>query len=222
MAILNEYLTQFKGETINDRITKDCSKFLHENKKLSPSEACLIQVCDPKTKEILGIGGSEPSDLFLTFLGEFWEFFWRVPFSGGLTNQYTDTSNILRTVQMQGVGGGFFPYSQGSTGTGFQVGSGSTAPARTDIGIENPFITSPESGILPTGNGFYDSVLGTISASTLIVAGGSGTISEAVAIWKINTTANVGRFFAWARDLISPSVSFVPANTITITWTWQL
>jgi len=118
--------------------------------------------------------------------------------------------------------GGFFPYSQGTTGTAFQVGSGTTPPVRTDFKIQTPFITAPESGIVVTGNGFYNSGLGNFTASTLIVAGGLGTINEAIATWLINTTANLPRSFAYARDLISPAVPFLPAQTITITWTWQL
>ena len=69
---MNEYLNQFKGQTINEKISKDCSNYLLENKKKSINEACLVQVSNSKTKEILGLGGSIPNDLFLDFIGRFW------------------------------------------------------------------------------------------------------------------------------------------------------
>jgi len=203
MAILNEYLNQYKGQTINDRIVKDCSKYLLENKKKSFSVASLVQVLDPKTKEILGLGGSDPNDLFLDFIGEFWEAFMRPPQQAGLLQKtLTDISGTPRLIDIQSTTN---PYDVGTAGTQIQIGSGSTAPVRTDFGIENPFIVSPESGLRPTGNGFYSSALGQISASAFYVAGGSGTIRETIETWFIE-----GFNFAFARDSITPNVSFVP------------
>jgi len=218
---MNEYLLQYKGKTIDERITKDCCNYLVENKKMSPAEACLVQVSDSKSKEILGLGGSAPNDLFTDQLGIWWESFMTVPSSASLIVTLKNFGGVGLGVRIRG---GTFQFARtdgGAIGSEIRIGQGSTPPARTDFSIDTPFVTIPESGFINTASGAYNSGLGNFIYSALIVAGGSGTISEAGTFFRWQTTSNNTNLFMMARDLISPTVAFVAGQTITVTWTWQ-
>lgn len=218
---MNEYLLQYKGKTIDERITKDCCNYLVENKKMSPAEACLIQVSDSKSKEILGLGGSAPNDLFTDQFGIFWESFMTVPSGASLVLTLKQFGGVPIGIRVRGGTFEFDETNGGAIGTEIRIGQGSTPPARTDFDIQTPFVTSPESDFRNTASGVYNSGLGNFIYSALIVAGGSGTISEAGTYMRWQTTSNNTNLWLWARDLISPTVPFTAGQTITVTWTWQ-
>ncbi len=219
--LVNEYLNQFKGQTINERILNDCRNYLLENKKVSPQQICLVHNTDQKTKEILGIGGSDPNDIINDNFGNWWRGLNRPLTSFFVTNVLLDNLNIARTLQILGVGGGFFSFSQNVVGSLIRIGSGSTPPARSDFNIETPFGTAPESGFVATDAGVYTSATGQGTYFGFYVAGGSGTVSEAATFMQWNASNNVVRQFMMARDLISPTVAFVAAQTISIQYIWQ-
>jgi len=229
---MNEYLNQFKGETINDRIVKDCSNYLSEEKlritQKNPNEVSLVSVLDPKTKEIISIGGSVPSDLITDAFGLMWSQHNRVVVGGtvdfaGLIAE----DNVARTIRFINVGTPVNTrYNEGNlpnAGGQVKIGQGSTAPARSDFDIETPFVTSPESLPVNVSPPVYDNVLNQIDFFTIQQAGGSGTISEIgfFLLWRDLTTGGTRRYMI-AHDLISPTVSFIATQTITVNWIWQI
>lgn len=224
---MNEYLNQFKGETINDKIVKDSTNYLLEEKlrvtQKNPNEVCLVSVLDPKTKEIISIGGSIPSDLICDAFGRLWAEHNRIPVGGavdfvGLIAE----DNVQRTIRLIDP---LTAYNKpvGSFGGQIKIGQGTTAPVRTNFDIENPFVISPESLATDVTPPFYDNILGQIQFFSSLQAGGSGTISEIgfFSIWRSQVPVTVLPYLL-ARDLVSPTVSFIATQIITVNWTWQI
>jgi len=224
---MNEYLNQFKGDTINDRIVKDSTNYLLEEKlritEKNPNEVSLVSVSDPKTKEIISIGGSTPSDLILDAFGFLLQEHNRVPVGTvSSASIFKATDNVTRAFKMADP---LTAYNKplGTRGCQIQIGQGITAPVRTDFDIETPFVTSPES--LPTDvtAPFYDNTLFQIQFFSSLQAGGSGTISEIglLCSWRDVTTGGT-RSYLLAHDLILPTVSFITNQIITMNWVWQI
>ena len=103
-----------------------------------------------------------------------------------------------------------------------QVGSGSTAPTRTDFDIETAFGTSPESAKFNSSVPVYSDVNFNFKNSGQITAGGSGTVNESIfeIIWR--DQGSVNRFFVLYRDAISPGVPFVASQSIFLEYTTQI
>lgn len=229
---MNEYLNQFKGKTINDRIVKDSSNYLleeklKENKKI-PNEVSLVTVIDPKTKQIISIGGSIPNDLITDAFGLMWSQHNRVVVGGTVDfGGLIAEDGVSRTIRLINVGTPVNTrYNEGNlpnAGGQVKIGQGITAPVRTDFDIETPFVTTPESLPVNVSPPIYDNVLNQITFFTLQVAGGSGIISEIgfFLLWR-DLTTGVTRRYLIAHDLVSPTVSFVVGQSIAVNWTWQI
>jgi len=103
-----------------------------------------------------------------------------------------------------------------------QVGSGSTAPARTDFAIETAFGTGPEDTFFESTIPIYDNSNFNFKNAGSISAGGSGTVNESVlqAFWS--DAANGSRVNTLYRDAISPGVPFVASQTIALEYTTQI
>ena len=97
-----------------------------------------------------------------------------------------------------------------------QVGSGTTPPTRQDFDIESPFVVAPESNPANSNLFGYDSGLGKINTGTLISNTGSfGTITEVTKVMRV--TNNTGtKVIIIMRDLVSPPVNFISAQSINI------
>lgn len=228
---MNEYLNQFKGDTINDRIVKDSTNYLLEEKlrvtEKNPNEVSLVSVLDPKTKEIISIGGSTPNDLILDAFGLLLQEHNRVagfapPIDSALVFKAID--GIARVFRMVSASPQVSYNSPlGTRGGQIKIGQGITAPARTDFDIETPFVTSPESLLTNVTAPFYDNTLFQIQFFSSLQAGGSGSISEIgfFCLWR-DLTTGATRSYMLAHDLISPSVSFIANQIITMNWVWQL
>jgi len=228
---MNEYLNQFKGDTINDRIVKDSTNYLLEEKlrvtEKNPNEVCLVSVLDPKTKEIISIGGSIPSDLILDAFGFLLQEHNRVagfspPIDSALVFKAEDgVSRAFRMVSVNPQVSYNMPL--GTRGGQIKIGQGITAPVRTDFDIETPFVTSPES--LPTNvtAPFYDNTLFQIQFFSSLQAGGSGSVSEVgfFCLWRDVTTGATRRYLL-AHDLIFPAVPFIATQVIKTNWVWQI
>jgi len=106
-------------------------------------------------------------------------------------------------------------------GTSIQVGSGSTAAARTDYKIETALGTAPEDDLFDTGSGSY--AAGATSVAGAITAGGSGTINEVVLAghWYDETADNFDDFCLF-HDILVSGEAFTPAQTITVAYTLNL
>lgn len=223
MAIINEYLNQFKGETISERIAKDCSKYLMEQKikQNHYSQVALVSVLDPKTKEIKNLGGSIPSDIITDNLGEWLAI--HCTQQTGLARSFPniDTGGVVRTMNFNNLPNIY--NNGGAQGSLIQLGSGTSVVARTDFKIETPFIIVPENGgISISALAFYDNVLNQITYNMNLIAGGSGTIEETASIQQWSDLSGVQRQILVAHDLISPAVAFVATQLIAVTYTWQI
>jgi len=229
---MNEYLNQFKGDTINDRIVKDSTNYLLEEKlrvtEKNPNEVCLVSVLDPKTKEIISIGGSTPSDLILDAFGFLLQEHNRLPVGSSPPVDsplvFKANDGVTRALRMVSPNPQVSYNSPlGTRGGQIQIGSGSTPPVRTDFDIETPFVVSPEDSPVDVTPPFYDNVLNQIQFFSSFQAGGSGSISEIgfFCFWRDITTGGT-RLYLLAHDLISPSVSFIATQVITMSWIWQI
>lgn len=102
------------------------------------------------------------------------------------------------------------------TGTAFQLGSGSTTPARADYAIETAFATAPEDDQFDSATGSY--AAGAITVTGAVTAGGAGTVNEAglFASWRIQNTNNAAYYLLF-HDAISPGVTFVATDPLAVT-----
>jgi len=228
MAVLNQELLQYKGYTAKEKVISDCHKILQENKLKElgylprPNESCLITVLDKNKEEILGIGGSKPSDLILDNWGTWWALM------GGVNNGFffpkQTNGSTANNFKSKGTTQNWYNFTLSATaGTRIQVGSGATPPTRADFFVDTAFGTSPESVSFNTPIGGYNSGLGQISYGASIGAtGGSGTVAEAITILVFVDLGNISRAMAITRDLISPTVGFSPANFINVNYIWQI
>lgn len=133
-----------------------------------------------------------------------------------------NTSGVGRAISIYG-GNSQSLYNDSNDGTiddRAQVGQGVTPVSRSDIAIETPFGSSPESGNVISIPGGYNPALAKVEISTTITpTGGSGTITEVVKIQNIIVLITQNpEFFAFFRDIISPGKSFNIAETINLTY----
>ena len=220
----NQELLNFVGYTMKQKVLMDATKILLENKakKLGylpkPAEVSLV-VCH-ENGEIKGIGGSNPNDIFNNNFGELLQVWFRPITTRTVT--LVDDGGTNRLIK-SGVSGATWNNNTG--GSRFQVGQGSTAPARSDLAIETPFAnTGPEDSLQNSNVGGYVSGLGQIQVTgTIGPTAGAGTVTETVDMWHFqDITLGVPRNFLMAHDLISPGVAFIAAQTLTVQYTWQL
>jgi len=228
---MNEYLNQFKGKTINDKIVKDSTNYLLEQKlkvtQKNPNEVSLVSVLDPKTKEIISIGGSTPSDLITDAFGRMWAEHNRIVTAGDADfSPLIAEDGVSRTIRLVPLSSNpfvAFNSPAGTFGGQIKIGQGITAPVRSDFDIETPFVTSPESLPQNVTPPFYDNTLFQIQFFSSFQAGGSGAISEIgfFSIWRSLVPVTALRYLL-AHDLISPVVNFIATQVITMNWTWQI
>jgi len=220
----NQELSNFIGYTMKEKVLMDATKILLENKakKLGflprPAEVSLV-VCH-ENGEIKGIGGSKPNDIFNNNYGNILRGWFRPATS--IVVILDDDGGVPRNIQLGGSGSA---WNNDTGGSRFQVGQGTTAPSRSDLAIETPFAnTGPEDSLQNSNVGGYASGLGQITiTATIGPTAGTGTVSETVDMWHFqDVTTSVPRNFLMAHDAISPGVSFVVAQTLTVQYTWQL
>jgi len=230
----NDLLNSLIGQSFNQRTKFEADKILKEIHKKADQysmEKALCYVIDKG--EIKGIGGSSlmknkktgeiVSDLVLDNFG--------VLLAGVMSRfravdkivSLTDTSGNPITLKAIGTSTTFPQLGFGSIGNRFQVGSGSTPPARTDFNIETAFGTPPESGgLFPSTDPVFNSGLGNFKMNASITAGGAGTINESIWIGTFLNTSNATNLYAFFRDIISPAVPFIAGQTIALEYTIQL
>jgi len=106
-------------------------------------------------------------------------------------------------------------------GTEYQVGSGTTAPAKTDFNVETAFGSSPESGPVSGVGESYDSANARIVSDIDIIAGGAGTVNESCYFMRWFPRLGNSVLFLMFHDAITPGVPFIATNTITPSYTLQ-
>jgi len=205
----NDLLYSLVGKTLSDKTKFEAQKILdeihYEAQARTVSKSVLCYITDKN--EIKGVGGSTMlkdkkgqifSNLILDQLGLF------------LAGIFDKSILANRTVLLKDAGGSITSYSTYSDigfpqkfnltssvpdskqGVKLQVGSGITAPLRTDFDLETDFGTAPENALFDVTTPVWNSGLGNFKDSGLIVAGGAGTINESILamIWR-NTLGQV-------------------------------
>ena len=221
----NQELSQYIGFTQKQKVLNDAVKILLENKakKLGflPKPALISLVTVSENQEIKSIGGSIPSDLITDqFIRLFGLMFG--PSASQRSRLIQDITNVARNVRFSATGNN--PWPDGPGGSQVQVGQGSTAPTRADFNIETPFANGGlEDGLVSTALGVYNSSLGQVTVTGVFgLTTGAGTITESILVWQFQDTSITIRSFAMAHDAISPGVSFVASQIITVNYIWQL
>jgi len=222
--IQNELLLEYKGETFTDKLKDSIQKHLFESRtkelKYENKFLPMALVCVQKNKEIKSLGASIPTDLIMDNFGLLLSVIHR-PVLVGLKNfNMTDTGGVLRTFR----GFGSNPNSHNNAGARFiGIGKGTTPPTRQDISTEIPFTNGgQEDNVVIYSNGGLNSPLGQVKFSIVLTTTGSGVISESTNFYNGRDTAGVGRTVLWARDLISPTSSFIGGQQVFVEYTWQL
>ena len=225
-----DWLKDLRGHTYNQRLVDQAFKYIIEEKKRAFAnirgrtpgpETCLVTAQD-RFKQVTDIGGSLPSDLVLDNFGTWLAALIRAPVNATITASLTDSGGTARStaIYTTGAGGAVFNYDagSGSLGTQLQVGSSSTAPARTDYVIGTAFGGAPESGLFDTGTG--SSAAGVIAASGSIVAGAAITVRETGFYARWYSAAAV-RTLMLFHDAVTETV-FAAGAPVTVQWTITL
>jgi len=228
----NDLLNSLIGQSFNQKSKFEAYKILnqiHEKAEEFSMEKALCYIVDKG--EIKGVGGSSlmqnkktgeiVSDLILNQMGIFMSGI----FKGGTLEKIvaiTDIINISHGVRVYSASSSNLFNSQKEQRILLKVGSGSTAPARSDIDIETSFGTAPESGNFESTLPVYNPALGNFKQNGSIIAGGAGTINESVLLCIWNDANRIDRVFTLFRDVISPGQSFIVGQSIALEYTTQL
>lgn len=221
------------GLTFNKRLEKAIAKRhaaqVKEESRRMVSESAFVTCLQPKTNKILDIGFNRPNDLILDNFGTFIAALIRQPSTGSSPSfSLTDVTNSAQTFMIYSNAPATnttlaFGYDNaGSTGTQIQLGSGTTAAARTNYAIQTAFGTAPENARFATGAGSYGG--GADSFSGAISAGGAGTVNEMgfFAVWATTTAAAGIKTVMLFHDILSSGVAFVAGNTLNASYSITL
>lgn len=233
------------GETYNDKLQKEMRQHVFEEKNklfgYTPRilESALVTAHDTeKNPELTGVGcspvlknkdGKMVADLLTNNFGV-----WFQTFFGTVVSQLeravimVDRDSLSRTVNLNGDqlgnGGQWNNSDGGITYTAMQLGSGSTAPQRSDIDIETPLIGAPQvSPFSTTGNvSAWDSLNGVMSTiGSVVTAAIGGAVNEACLFGFFGYLAPASTFFLLAHDTI-PTVGFIAGQTLNCEYSFQL
>ena len=205
-----EWKDDVRGATLDQRIIDQClkanSKRASKGNILTENVLCFIT---DKKNEIKELGLNKPNDLMTNNFGNF------------LAGFFTYARNTARTsyAVMKEVDGSSLSLPVWITATSdfpiqashIRVGSGSTAPARTDYKIETPFTTSCEADYATTSEGsFFNTQMATIVS---LACGGSGTIRETGMFFRMQYTSSFQYYFLMFHDALAPEVTFTAGQT---------
>lgn len=190
-------------------------------------ETVVCTTINPRNKKILDVGFNVPEDLILNNFCKILTGLIRTPVvmdSG--TYAYVTLKSIAnadKTVYVYHRGGASsnpdvtFNCGQGyNCGTAIQIGSGTTAAARTNYCIETAFGSAPESGRIGTSTGSYGA--GTIAVGTAFPAGGSGTINEVGMFGEWYDSSETLFEFMIFHDILASGVAFSAGELINISY----
>ena len=231
----NDLLNSLIGQSFNQRTKFEAEKILTEihskAQDRSIGKMALCYVIDKN--QVLGVGGSTllkdkktgeiKSNLILNNFG-----LWLAKIFSTLTtsNQSftgVNTGGVNSPIHSRALTSNVFNItSGGSVGVTLIVGSGSTPPARTDFFVQTKFLTAPENALFASGFPVYNSGLGNFKNLGSIIAGGAGTINESALVDRMRTQASGIADLSLFRDIISPAVPFISAQSIVLEYTIQL
>jgi hypothetical protein len=182
-------------------------------------EASFVTVLDSKDR-VKEVGFNDPSDMFTNNFGSFLAacfqptLHFKMGASWAMKNLSNADRGFDRVYQTYYGSTRYNTYNSLAGGTKFQFGSGNSQPLRTNYNVQSPFATAPESGLFPTGPGYFSYGTGVVSFAGMITAGGSGTINELClyAYWMY--TQNSWDTFMLARDVLQSPITFVAGNRL--------
>jgi len=199
-----------------DEIIKESIKFRYPFQHFST-----VLISDKNI--IKGVAQSKPNNLITDNFGTWLAAFFRAPVVGIKTITLKDsggTDRALVHIYYNIANSGVFNIDTGDKiGTSMQVGSGSSAAARSDYSVETAFGNAPEDDLFDTGTGSY--AVGSIAVAGAIIAGGAGTIAE-TCLFGSWTWVDTGADFLLFHDILSSTEAFVGGNTITVAYTINL
>jgi len=234
----NDSLNSLIGQSFNEKSKLEAEKILTEIHKgyFSSWSKSLVYCIEPKTNEILGVGGSSlfydnkrkriHSDLLLDNFGIFLRAWFTFTPSGvnSIATMKTDDSTF-QCFAIYELAQAVFSYNQ-VFGMRIRIGSSSVI-ARSDFNVTTPFASAPESdltNILATST--YQSSTGKIIGISTGISptGGSGTVRESGLFAGLSFTGSGGaqKRVMMAHDAISPVVPFTVGKQIVVNYTWQL
>ena len=248
----NDWLLDYQGYTYSDRLKDKLTRGLFEEhaKKADIGyaniEKAMVFTIEPLTMEILSLGGSSlliekkssrkfesllqsmafkhrkiVPDLIMDNFGLWFAGVWGaygVPSNFNLT----DDANSSQQVDIMDQSGTTAFNTANTSGTKIQMGSGSTAPARSDHVIQTALGSAPENSYLITNNGSYTVSNTVIYQGDAIPTGGSGTVNEIVTAPHWANHAAAQKKFIIAHDAVSPGVTYVSGKLLRGAYTWQL
>ncbi len=220
----NSQLLEHIGETKTKKLTDDIQKEYRElitktfpEKENLIKTNSLIQVTDIDETEIKSIGMSCVNDLFING--------WLVFISrvlgaqGGFTNLMRNSGNgQVNTYFTNSAFGMLLNTNGGSTGSRIALGSGTNPPVMDNFNVQTRLIGSPQSGDAVCGESVYSVGLSKITIPAVIApTSDSGTIRESCLFGRWGKASPISiQTYPVSRDLISPSVNYVSAQSISI------
>jgi len=230
----NDDLKCLIGQSFNEKNKFEAEKILNEihskaeNRTINKKALCYVT----KNGLIRSVGGSTLmmdkngkifSNLILDGFGEFLTAIFSKVNSAFKSFNSPDSLGVSENFGAYGSSSTFNLRTGSGTGVQLQVGSGITAPARTDFNVQTAFGTAPEDNRVDvTTDSVWNSGLGNFKQNMAIIAGGSGTINESVMFARWSNSGVVLKILALFRDIISPAQAFIVGQTIALEYTVQL
>lgn len=231
---LQEYISdQFIGQDkskqqILDEIYKAAKDGWYDKLKYIPLKPmALITVHNPGSSIIESIGFSEPSDIILNNFG--------IAFAANFNNgsaivSLTDVFGAAHDHRINSSNNIYNARDNNpnteAIGTQMQLGTGGGSFIRSNIALNNPFVSAPESNRFNTGEG------GWLTGTQQVVVNGllsnvttSDTVGECglFGLWRDDNAAGAGQnvfIIMLSHDIAA--ASFVSGQNINTTYTWSI
>jgi hypothetical protein len=232
---------EMQKQSIDELLKRQAQKKKVDLLKLLPNiyESAVVAAVNPKNKKILDIGFNTPEDLILDNFGKWLAAIIQTPTAWFANTSFAtvtlkDTANTDRAVPTYANAVSSYMAAFNSmasstttlTGTKLQVGSGTTAAARSNYTIQTAFGSAPENTRFPTGPGSYAS--GYVVVSGSVAAGGSGTVNETgfFGTWNYGTPGTSSGYgvadFMLFHDILGSGVAFAAGNLLMTSYSINL
>ncbi len=228
----NDLLNELKTMSFNQRTKTEAMRILDEiHQKAEVGGSTKSLAWNVKDGMVKGVGGSSlmkntrtgkiHSDLITNNFG-----LWLARLLSGGTGtksqNLTDTVPQAQTLLIYTTAQTQLFNDGGTNRMRLQIGSGTTAPARTDTDIETKFVGGSEASQFECSVPTWISGSGIFQTTGQIATAGSGTINESAMIALWSNSGQVLANYLLYHDIISPGVPFVTSDSIFLEYTTQL
>jgi hypothetical protein len=239
--LINE---QYKGRTFTERLQEDMRNHVMEEKNklfgYSPRflESSIVSVMTTeKNPELKGVStspllkdknGKIIADLLNDNFGQWLSGIFTTAAVSGLREiSVINTASQTKTLRVAGNASGALwnGIDDGSDGTVFQIGAGTTEVTRGDVNVESDFGVGDQANPFPpSGLGGFTKSTGIVQTSGSVVTSVLGGIIGECALlgnWKV--IEDVGAtLILLAHDNIEPNVTFLAGQTVNVEYSFQL